>query len=53
VAEQLGTSFGWRLEIVPGAVHVDQAMLEIGARIAVGQEDRESWARVERKKLWP
>jgi poly(3-hydroxybutyrate) depolymerase len=53
VAEQLGTSFGWRLEIVPGAVHVDQAMFEIGARIAVGQEDRESWARVERKKLWP
>lgn len=53
VAEQLGTSFGWRLEIVPGAVHVDQAMFEIGAHIAAGSEDRESWARVERKKLWP
>ena len=53
VAEQLGASFGWRLEIVPGAVHVDQAMFEIGAHIAVGSEDRESWIRVERKKLWP
>jgi hypothetical protein len=53
VAEQLGANFGWRLEIVPDAVHVDQAMFEIGARITVGSEDRESWARVERKKLWP
>src|SRR5262249_25102749 len=36
------TSFGWRLETVPGAVHVDQAMFEIGAQILVGLEDRES-----------
>jgi hypothetical protein len=53
VAEQLGISFGWRLEIVPGAVHVDNAMFETGAHIAVGQEDRESWTRIERRKLWP
>jgi hypothetical protein len=53
VAEELGTNFGWRLEIVPGAVHVDQAIFEIGAQIAVGSEDRDNWARVERKKLWP
>ena len=51
VAERLGTSFGWRLETVPGAVHVDQAMFEIGAQILVGLEDRESWARVERIDL--
>jgi poly(3-hydroxybutyrate) depolymerase len=53
VAERLRTSFGWRLEIVPGAVHVDQAMFEIGSQIVVGSEDRASWARIERKKLWP
>ena len=51
VAQRLGTCFGWRLETVPGAVHVDQAMFEIGAQILVGLEDRESWARVERIDL--
>ena len=51
VAERLGTSFGWRLEIVPGAVHVDHAMFEIGAQILVGSEDREGWARVPRIDL--
>jgi len=36
VAQRLGTSFGWRVETVPGAVHVDQAMFEIGAQIWSG-----------------
>jgi poly(3-hydroxybutyrate) depolymerase len=38
VAERLGISFGWRLEIVPGAVHVDNAMFEIGSQMLIAPE---------------
>jgi hypothetical protein len=51
LAERLGTHFGWRLEVIPGAVHVDQAMFEIGSQVAVGSEDREGWARIPRIDL--
>jgi len=51
LAERLGMHFGWRLEIISGAVHVDQAMFEIGSQIAVGAEDREGWARIPRIDL--
>jgi hypothetical protein len=33
VAEQLGASFGWRLEIVPGAGHVSQQIYDRAANI--------------------
>jgi hypothetical protein len=31
LAERLGVSFGWKLEIVPGAVHVDQQVFDLAA----------------------
>jgi pimeloyl-ACP methyl ester carboxylesterase len=38
VAERLGISFGWRLEIVSRAVHVDNAMFEIGSQMLIAPE---------------
>jgi hypothetical protein len=35
LAEHLGVSFGWRLEIVPGAGHVDQEVYDLAARMIV------------------
>jgi dienelactone hydrolase len=31
LSEQLGIQFGWQLEIVPGAVHVDQRVFDLAA----------------------
>jgi hypothetical protein len=35
VAVRLGVSFGWRLEIVPGAGHVDQEVFDLAASMMV------------------
>ncbi|HVH80390.1 MAG TPA: hypothetical protein VM782_13430 [Stellaceae bacterium] len=32
IAERLDTRFGWRMELIPGAVHVDQAIFDAAAR---------------------
>jgi hypothetical protein len=33
LAEKFGVRFGWKLEIVPGAVHVDQQVFDLAATI--------------------
>jgi len=38
LADRLGVNFGWRLEIVPGAGHVDQKIFDLAANLTSGRE---------------